>query len=169
LPYVADDPRPAVPLSQAELNERLALQRERSELAENLVVRLERERLRGHGLDYLAEAVRRESIEDVCAGYDVQSFEVDGGPRLIEVKSSAGPRERFFLSENEFETAKANGSRYWLAWVSWAAYLPEGPVDVNWYCDLAGILDGTPAAWEVAPASRVVRVVADDGSLSCSP
>src|SRR5205814_1236846 len=89
LPYVADTQQPAIPLSQADLDARLLLQRDRAALAEDLVVRLERERLIRTGADDLAEAVVRVSIEDVCAGYDVQSFEVTGQPRLIEVKSCA--------------------------------------------------------------------------------
>ena len=105
LPYIAETHEPVIPLSQADLDVRLILQRERAALAETLIVRLEKERLSKAGVDYLADAVIQVSIEDVCAGYDVQSFENTGEPRLIEVKCSAGPRERFFLSDNEKSTA----------------------------------------------------------------
>lgn len=169
LPYVADTYRPAIPLSQADLDARLLLQRERADLAEVLVVRLERERLIRLGAGDLAEAVFRVSTEDVCAGYDVQSFEVTGQPRLIEVKCSAGPRERFFLSENERETADANSASYWLAWVGWAVNLPDGVVDVCWVQDLARALIADPSPWRISGSGTVVEAVSDDSQFRVSP
>jgi hypothetical protein len=65
-------------MSQAELEERLRLQQKRSELAEEYVVGLERERLRAGGEDELAAEVARVSIVDVMAGFDIRSFEVTG-------------------------------------------------------------------------------------------
>jgi hypothetical protein len=55
------------------------------------------------------------SIEDNTAGYDIQSF--DPGPeepvaRLIEVKSTIASPLRFWLSRNEWETAKKFGAAY---------------------------------------------------------
>lgn len=55
------------------------------------------------------------SIEDNTAGYDIQSFDPGSeGPiaRLIEVKSTIASPLRFWLSRNEWETAKKFGSAY---------------------------------------------------------
>jgi hypothetical protein len=56
------------------------------------------------------------SIEDNTAGYDIQSFDAGTeGPvaRLIEVKSTIASPLRFFLSRNEWETAKKFGAAYY--------------------------------------------------------
>jgi hypothetical protein len=169
LPYIADMQQPAIPLSQADLDARLVVQRERAALAEALVVRLEKERLIRAGVDYLAEAVVQVSVEDVCAGYDVQSFETTSQPRLIEVKCSAGPRERFFLSDNERDTAEANGASYWLAWIGWGVNLPHGAVDICWVQDLARVLGSHPSPWRVSTSGTVVDAVGDDAQLWATP
>jgi hypothetical protein len=55
------------------------------------------------------------SIEDNTAGYDIQSFDPGTeGPvaRLIEVKSTISSPLRFWLSRNEWETAKKFGPAY---------------------------------------------------------
>jgi hypothetical protein len=169
LPYIADTLRPAIPLSQADLDARLFLQRERAALAEALIVRLEKERLSRAGVDYLADAVVQISVEDVCAGYDVQSFEVTGQPRLIEVKCSAGPRERFFLTDNERAIAEANGAAFWLAWVGWGIHLPDGAVDICWFQNLARVLGLHPSPWHVSTSGAVVEAVGDDARLQAMP
>jgi hypothetical protein len=169
LPYIAETLQPAIPLSQADLDARLILQRERGALAEALVVRLEKERLSRAGFDYLAEAVVQISVDDVCAGYDVRSFETTGQERLIEVKSSAGPRERFYLSENERATAEANGASYWLAWVGWGVNLPDGDVDICWVRNLAQVLGSYPSPWRVSVAGTVIDAIEDDAQLQTRP
>jgi hypothetical protein len=41
------------------------------------------------------------------AGYDISSFNLEGSPRLIEVKTTNGSaRTPFFISRNEFSVAK---------------------------------------------------------------
>ena len=48
------------------------------------------------------------SKEDSSAGYDILSYEIDGTPKFIEVKStiSENPSQmRFFISENEVSKA----------------------------------------------------------------
>jgi hypothetical protein len=169
LPFVADILEPAVPLSQAALDARLALQRKRAGLAEEYVLRLEKERLRRLGAGHFAEAVELVSVQDVCAGYDIQSFEVSGEPRLIEVKCSAGPRDRFFLSDNERRIAEANADAYWLAWVGWAANLPDATPEVCWVKNLAGILAATLTVWKVSPCDTVVELIGDDSTIQTSP
>ena len=62
------------------------------------------------------------SIEDNTAGYDIQSFDPGTeGPvaRLIEVKSTIASPLRFWLTRNEWETAKKFGAAYsFHIWVS---------------------------------------------------
>lgn len=56
------------------------------------------------------------SIEDNTAGYDIKSFDLGTeGPvaRLVEVKSTIASPLRFWLSRNEWETAKKFGSAYY--------------------------------------------------------
>ena len=68
------------------------------ELGQKLVVRWERERLRGSGLEaHVTDAY----ANDEKAGFDVFSFTKEGCPLFIEVKSSSGAQPSFFLSENE--------------------------------------------------------------------
>lgn len=81
--------------------------------AEEYVLQLERKRLEGHRQIQL---VRRISLSNTAAGYDIESFE---GPesfmpdRFIEVKSYKG-EEHFFLSLGELEAARELGDRYHL-------------------------------------------------------
>ena len=75
---------------------------------EAFVVEIERARLGEADRQDLARKVRWVSEEDGDgAGYDVLSFEPSGHESLIEVKTTNGTaRTPFFLSRNEFETAK---------------------------------------------------------------
>jgi hypothetical protein len=93
-PFVLEVDVQRIAISQAELEARIAAQRERAWAVEDLVVTLERTRLAAAGAVELAELVRRISVENALAGYDVESYEVTGAPRLIEVKGCAGPRDR---------------------------------------------------------------------------
>lgn len=85
---------------------------ERARLAEEMSLDYEARRMRTLGID---RAPVWMSIEDNTAGYDIQSFDAGSeGPiaRLIEVKSTIASPLRFFLSRNEWETAKKFGSAY---------------------------------------------------------
>ena len=63
----------------------------------------EQQRLRAHGQLDLARKVEWTSeVRGDGAGYDIRSFDLNGGDRLIEVKTTNGPAKTpFFLSENE--------------------------------------------------------------------
>jgi hypothetical protein len=67
----------------------------------------ERANLRAHGKDDLAKQIRWTSQEDGDgAGYDISSFEPNGKPRLIEVKTTNGwERTPFHISRNELAVA----------------------------------------------------------------
>jgi hypothetical protein len=85
------------------------------QIAEDVAIRHERERLREAGWTDLSERV--ESVSDRPAlGYDIQSFEGDGTPRYIEVKNVSGGN-RFFLSSHEWKNSRSRPN-YWFYLVS---------------------------------------------------
>ncbi len=169
LPYVADSLPTDRTLSQAELEERLATQQERAGLAEEYVVESERQRLIACGCPHYAVGVRRVSIDNVGAGYDIRSFETTGDSRYIEVKSSAGPRNFFILSRNEYRFARRHKRSYWIAWVGWAVRLPEGPCEVAWFRDVVAILKNPASPWRVTPAQLCVQRIGDDTGFQTEP
>ncbi len=95
--------------------EELARQSKRiGDRGEYIVLEWERNRLLKAGRSDLASQIRHIALEDDRAGYDIQSFDVDGSERQIEVKStSAGDMERgFLLTANEFRRAAESGNYY---------------------------------------------------------
>lgn len=72
-------------------------------LGEQYVVNFERQRLHDAGEMELSRRVRWISDEDGDgAGYDIGSYEVDGSPKLIEVKTTMGSAVTpFFITSNE--------------------------------------------------------------------
>jgi hypothetical protein len=83
---------------------------------EELVLEHERAALRSTGRDDLARRIRWVSKEEGDgAGYDIASFETDGGQRLIEVKTTNGwERTPFFISRNELAVADERRSEWCL-------------------------------------------------------
>ncbi len=75
---------------------------------ERLALAHERAALAGAGRGDLADAVRWVSEEEGDgAGYDIASFQPDGRPRLIEVKTTNGwERTPFHISRNELAVAE---------------------------------------------------------------
>lgn len=97
--------------SAERLTAELARQAEDGAAAEEWVITFERQRLRGHPLQ---EQVRRISMDDVAAGYDILSFTSTTSLRhdlFIEVKSYA-TRKVFHWSRNEIATAREFGEAY---------------------------------------------------------
>lgn len=84
---------------------------------ERLVLEYERWRLRQAGLENLADDVEHTSEEQGDGtGYDILSFDVQGEPRFIEVKTIAyNDRTPFWTSSNEVRFAEKNDTRYQLA------------------------------------------------------
>jgi hypothetical protein len=150
------------PLSAAELEARLAAQKERAALAEELIVEMEKQRLTHVGAEEYVDGVIRISVDNVEAGYDVLSYEANGVHRHIEVKSSVGPRRFFILTANEYRMAVRAGHTYWLAWVGFAERLPTGPCEVAWFRNPAAIISDTESPWRVDAASSRVTVTGDD-------
>jgi hypothetical protein len=86
-------------------------------LGEEFALAYEKFRLK----DYpdLLRQLRHVSKEDDSLGYDIESRELDGSPRFVEVKGTFGPLEtRFFLSSNEIDCAEKNGKSYVILRVS---------------------------------------------------
>ena len=83
---------------------------------ELIVVEHEQQWLRANGRDDLAEQVRHvATIEGDGAGYDVESFALDGSMKFIEVKTTRdGSETPFFISANEIEFSKRHAAVYLL-------------------------------------------------------
>jgi hypothetical protein len=115
-------------------------------LGEDFAVAYERWRLRDH--QELLKKLRHVSKEDDTLGYDIESFELDGTPRFIEVKGTLGPMEtRFFLSASELACAEAKGDQYVVLRV---ARLADDPKCCEIRYPFDGKLDLTPATYSVA-------------------
>ena len=81
---------------------------------EYFVFRYEKQRLRKAGQEALARKVDWVSRRAVGRGYDIKSFEVDGSPRLIEVKSTNGSGMTFFMSDYEWKVAVREKEAYYI-------------------------------------------------------
>lgn len=79
------------------------------EQGELIVFQKEKEFLTENKRTHLAERVKSISTEDVSAGYDILSYELDGSKKYIEVKStSSSPSNitNFLITINEYNRAK---------------------------------------------------------------
>lgn len=81
---------------------------------EEFVIDIERKKLAKSERPDLAKKVRWVSAEDGDgAGYDIASFDRAGNELLIEVKTTNGAAKTpFFLTRNEYETAKARAQSW---------------------------------------------------------
>jgi hypothetical protein len=98
--------RPVVPSGfQVDYAARAARNKLVGDVGEDWALRFELWRLREH--PELAKQVDHVSKTDDTAGYDISSFELDGSPRFVEVKSTMrGLRTPFFISAHEVDVAK---------------------------------------------------------------
>ena len=107
-------------LSPQQRNELEFRNRYIGEQGEDIVVDEERRYLTSIGRSDLAVRVRKVSLENVSAGYDILSFGEDGIEKQIEVKTAIlRPQNEltFFLSRNEFSKA-ISLENYYLYFVS---------------------------------------------------
>ncbi|MCA1203336.1 MULTISPECIES: DUF3883 domain-containing protein [Bacillaceae] len=88
------------PINYLELHERLM---EIGLMGEIFVYESECKKLSGTKYE---EMVNREIAEDPTNGYDILSYERDGTPLHIEVKTTTSNKDQFFLSKHELDTAK---------------------------------------------------------------
>ena len=96
-----------------DFKEELAERERRGREAEEFVVAYERRRRSGHPQ---CDQIRRVSVENVEAGYDVASYASDKSAKLdkfIEVKSYLGSK-RIYWSRNEQKVAEKLGAAYFL-------------------------------------------------------
>lgn len=150
-------------LTEDELWNRLNNQRLRGKEVEEFILKEEKKRLIRLGRKDLADFVVRVSTNDVSAGYDIQSYEVDSTPRFIEVKSSVGNKIYFEWSTNEREQAKAKSIKYWIYFLSMSYTLPKNFVPIaviqNPIAHInAGDLIESPTNFRVNdPLSRIIK------------
>ena len=109
-----------ITLEQLEKN--LEHQKKIGDIAEEIVLNFEKNRLKNLGFEDESNKTRRISINFANAGYDIESFNgktSDGLPnRFIEVKGTTKKELDFHWSINEINTAKNLGSNYWIYHVS---------------------------------------------------
>jgi hypothetical protein len=109
-----------IPLEQLEKN--LEHQKKIGDIAEEIVLNFEKNRLKNLGFEDESNKIRQISIDFTNAGYDIESFNGktnDGLPdRFIEVKGTTKKELEFHWSINEINTAKELSSNYWIYHVS---------------------------------------------------
>lgn len=82
---------------------------------ELLVMAFEQKRLRDVGRVDLANQVEHIAQSDSAAGYDILSFDLDGGAKFIEVKTTTGPASTpFYISLNEVNFSQQHQGKFWL-------------------------------------------------------
>lgn len=120
---------------------------------EEFVFGLERRRLIARDRGDLASRVRWVAQEDGDgAGFDILSFDDQGGERLIEVKTTAGAaRTPFFLTRNELAVAQERGHSWHLYRVHLFAQSPK-IYTVRPPLDEALRLE--PETWRASPSDR---------------
>lgn len=103
-------------VARIDLAARAAADRDLGRQGEEYVLELERKRLHDAGSADLSRRVRWVSQEDGDgAGYDIASSEVDGRPRLIEVKTTTGTAVTpFFITANEVAVSQKRAEHYHL-------------------------------------------------------
>lgn len=111
-----------VRLTQKQIDSQLKLMKKIGQIAEDLVVKFEKNRLKNASYDFESKKVQRISIDFANAGYDVASFngssmtgEFD---RFIEVKGSSGKDFDLHWSSNEIKIASKLMDRYWIYFIS---------------------------------------------------
>ena len=104
-----------------DLEAALEANRRIGDIAEDAVVQYEKERLQNIGRNLEATLVRKISILDISAGYDIESFDGDkpsfAYDRFIEVKGSQNDEMRFYWTANERNVAERLGEKYWIYFV----------------------------------------------------
>jgi hypothetical protein len=120
---------------------------------EEFVVGIERQRLIAQDRPDLAGKVRWVAMEDGDgAGYDIRSFDHQGGERLIEVKTTNGAAQTpFFMTRNELAVAQERADHWHLYRVHLFAQTPK-IFTVRPPLEAALRLD--PETWRASPAGR---------------
>jgi hypothetical protein len=147
--------RPAAPrIRQTDFVKRDADNRTLGRLGEEWAVEFERYRLHDgeERQDLAKKVVWVSDDEGDGAGYDIRSFNRDGSPRLIEVKTTGlGKHFPFYVSANELKVSQQQANAYYLYRVFRFATAPRlyalnGPLDR--VCSL------TPEVFRARPSGR---------------
>lgn len=105
-------------ITEQQLEKILMENRKLGAQAENAVVEFEKQRLLKLGKAAQASLVKRISIANTAAGYDIESFDGSGDDifpnRFIEVKATTGNEIRFYWTNNEKEVARKKKNLYWI-------------------------------------------------------
>ncbi len=149
-------------MSLETLKNRLKQEEEQGTLAEEFVVRYEKMRLKGTGVERF---VKRISEIDVAAGYDIVSYSngiVNAYDRFIEVKSFNGT-PHFYWSKNEMERAGVLGLKYFL-------YIVDvSKIDVVGYTPIivCNPMDNLAKSgeWLLQPNTYLVQMIGVDGTI----
>ena len=99
-----------------QLKKSIASNQEIGDLAEELVVKYEVNRL-DKDFPFAERLVEKISVDQVNAGYDIESHSLSNAQLIsikIEVKAVSLKDYRFFWSKNEMKAAKTYGDRYYL-------------------------------------------------------
>lgn len=139
--------------SLEQLKKQLEQQEIQGETAEIFVMEYEKRRLSASDKK---NGIKRISVIDVAAGYDILSYENEASSdydRFIEVKSFAG-NAHFYWSENEIETAKLYEDNYYIYLVDAARVNTQGyePVIIK---NPAKTVLGSES-WIMSPTSYLV-------------
>lgn len=108
-------------MTQKELEKQLQNWKITGEIAEEIVLEFEKNRLKKEGHFEESEKVKRISSEFANAGYDIESFFEDQNKMqeiYIEVKGSTEKKLDFYWSSNELEKAREYGEKYGIYFVS---------------------------------------------------
>jgi hypothetical protein len=131
-PAMSDDPTSRPPrlrrlIRKFDPVERDARNRRLGRLGEEFVMNVERDALRDIGLAELANKIRWTSKEDGDgAGFDIESFDREGRPKVIEVKTTNGAAHTpFFVSRTEMEVAEERHQEWQLYRVHLFATTPR--------------------------------------------
>ena len=129
-----------------------AIQKTREQIGlagEYWVIDYEKDSLSNGGYSELADRVERISQMNISAGFDILSFEFNGGEKFIEVKTTALSKLEFFLSSNELEIAKEFKSRYWIYFLSEIYGIPKLVKIHNPAIEIGKMLSLTPTNYRV--------------------
>ena len=119
------------------------------QLGEKYIVKYERQNLIKAGRNDLADKVRRISEEDIGAGYDILSFDINGESKYIEVKTTTGTGSTFELTANELHTAEKFGQQYWLYFVRDIGGTPQVTKILNPADKIGKLINIQPTAYTV--------------------
>lgn len=139
--------------SLEQLKKQLEQQELQGEEAELFVVEYEKRRL---SQSAKKDSVKRISVIDVSAGYDILSYEDEASAeydRFIEVKSFSG-NPHFYWSENEIETAKLYEDKYYIYLIDASMVKAQGYEPTIIQNPAASILSSE--SWIMSPTSYLV-------------